>query len=352
MAGTTIIGSGSFLPGNPVTNDQLARVMDTNDDWIKRRTGIEQRHFAAEGQGASDIAIEASLRAIASANLEPKDIDYIVFCTMTPDYVFPGSGGLLGSKLGIPGVPALDIRQQCAAMPFAFQLADGLIASRAASTILIVGAEAHAGFMPWSDWDVLEGKSTADIDPVDYDRATRHRGLSVIFGDGAGALVMRRSEVDGAGHIATEVHSDGALYDKIYIEGGGFRRRPRIDQKMLEEELHIPRMDGRDLFRHAVTKLPAVLSSVCDNNGISIDDIDFFLPHQANERINSHVAKVLKIPLEKVGNNIAKVGNTSAGTIPILFDTMRKQNKIKEGDLLCFLALGAGLHWGATLLRL
>ncbi len=352
MPGITVVGSGSFAPGEPVPNKALMRVMDTNDEWIRRRTGIEQRHFAGEGQGASDLALEAAKRAIDSAGLTPADIDYIIFCTMTPDYLFPGSGGLLGAKLGIHGVPALDIRQQCAAMPFAFQVADGLCMSGAAQNILVVGAEAHAGFMPWDDWDVVLGKKDGDIPADVHERATRHRGLAVIFGDGAGALVMRRTETEGHGLIGSELHTDGDLYDKIYIEGGGFRRRPYWNDDMFSQELHIPSMDGRDLFRHAVTKLPEVVRSLCDKHGVSLDDIDFFLPHQANDRINQHVAKSLKIPPEKVASNIAKYGNTSGATIPILFDEVYREGKVKRGDLLCFIALGAGLHWGASLMRL
>src|SRR6187399_2605563 len=156
--GFEVIGTGHYVPGSPVTNEQLSKVMDTSDDWIFQRSGIRQRHFAGEGQGASDFGLEASNRALESANITAKDIDYIIFATMTPDYVFPGSGAVLGAKLGIPGVPALDIRQQCAAMIFALQLVDGLIKGGVGKTFLVVGAEAHAGFMPWEDWDVVEGK--------------------------------------------------------------------------------------------------------------------------------------------------------------------------------------------------
>src|SRR5262249_39448205 len=181
-----------FAPGKPVTNDMLSRVMDTDDEWVTKRTGIKQRHFAAEGQGISDLAFEAAKRAIENARIDPKEIDYILMGTMTPDYVFPGSGGLLGAKLGIPGVPALDIRQQCVAMPFAFQLADGLVASGAAKTVLVIGGEAHAGFMPWEDWDLLyeEGPKSREPSAKAKERATRHRALAAIFGDGAGALVL------------------------------------------------------------------------------------------------------------------------------------------------------------------
>jgi len=352
MPGITIVGSGSFVPGDPVSNDALSRVMDTNDAWIRQRAGIGFRHFAAENQGASDLAREASHRALASAGLAAEDIDYIVFCTMTPDYIFPGSGGLLGAKLGIVGVPALDIRQQCAAMPFAFQVADGLVASGAAQTVLVVGAEAHAGFMPWRDWDVLYGRSTGTVSKEDYDRATRHRHLAILFGDGAGALILKKSTKPGHGLLGVDVRTDGRLAELIYIEGGGFRRRPYVDPSALEREDHIPRMAGRELFKHAVTKLPRVVRDLCNKTGIKLTDIDWFIAHQANDRINQVVREALDVPPERVPSNIARYGNTSGATIPILTDELLRSNTVREGDLVCFLALGAGLHWGAALMRM
>lgn len=353
MPGITIIGTGRYVPGEPVTNEALSRVMDTSDAWIKQRTGIAQRHFAPDGVGASDLAVEASRRAITQAGLAPADIDYIVFATMTPDFPFPGPGALLGAKLGIPGVPALDIRQQCCAMPFAFQVADGLVATGAATTVLVVGAEAHAGFMPWDDWDVVEGRAPVrEIDPVVRDRATRHRGLAVIFGDGAGALVMRKHPLPGRGLIGVATKSDGRGVKQIYIEAGGFTRRPHLAPSMVEQELHIPRMEGRELFKNAVTKLPEIVRSLCAAHGVTLDEVDWFLAHQANDRINGAVRDALGVPAEKVPSNIARYGNTSGATIPILVDELVQDGKLRPGQLLCFLALGAGLHWGAALMRL
>ena len=354
MPGLTIVGSGHYVPGEPVSNEALSRVMDTSDEWIRQRTGISQRHFAGEGVGASDLAVEAARRALDNAGIAAGEVDYIVFATMTPDYVFPGPGGLLGAKLGIPGVPALDIRQQCAAMPFAFQVADGLAATGAASTILVVGAEAHAGFMPWEDWDVLYGESDAEVDTEARARATRHRGLAILFGDGAGALVLRRhaDAETGAGLIGTLTRSDGRYAKQIYIDGGGFTRRPHWAPWMLDEELHIPRMEGRDLFKNAVTKLPEVVRDLCARHGVALADVDWFLAHQANDRINGAVRDALGLPTAKVPSNIAKYGNTSAATIPILVDEMTRDGRLQPGQLVCFLALGAGLHWGAALMRL
>jgi len=354
VPGITIIGSGRYAPGEPVPNAALSRVMDTNDEWIHQRTGISQRHFAPEGVGASDLATEAAKRAIASAGLVAADIDYIVFATMTPDYLFPGSGGLLGAKLGIPGVPALDIRQQCCAMPFAFQVVDGLVASGAAQTVLVVGAEAHAGFMPWEDWEILHGDGSKGAPPsaIARDRATRHRGLAVLFGDGAGALIMRKHPEPGQGLLGSVVKTDGRQAKHIYIEGGGFRRRPYWSANMFDDEMHIPRMEGRDLFKTAVTRLPEVVREVCAKHDVTLDQVDWFLAHQANDRINGAVRDQLGLPASKVPSNIARYGNTSAGTIPILFDELRESGQVKPGQLLCFLALGSGLHWGAALMRL
>jgi 3-oxoacyl-[acyl-carrier-protein] synthase III len=352
MSGTTIIGSGRYAPGEPVTNAALARVMDTSAEWIRQRTGIEQRHFAPEGIGASDLAVEASKLAIESAGIGVEDIDYILFATMTPDYLFPGSGGLLGAKLGIPGVPAVDIRQQCCAVPFALQIADGLLATGAAKRILFTGAEAHAGFMPWSDWDVLMGSSNATVSPEAWSRATRHRGLAVLFGDGAGALVLERSNEPGRGLIGVEVHSDGRSAKQIYIEGGGFRRRPYWTPEMFERDEHIPSMEGKELFKSAAQRLPRVVRDLCARHEVPLDAVDWFIAHQANDRINAAVLDALGVPAEKVPSNIARYGNTSGATIPILLDELLRESKVKKGQLLCFFALGSGLHWGAALMRL
>src|SRR6185295_9488586 len=205
MQNLTILGSGRHVPGEPVPNEHLARVMDTSAEWIKKRTGIEARHFASPGEGASDLALPACLSALEMAGMKPEDVDYILFNTMTPDYLLPGSGPLLGAKLGIPGVPALDLRQQCAAIPFSLQVAHGLVSTGAARTVLVVGADVHSGFMPWSDWGVLAGERAAE--PADYARATEHRGVSVLFGDGAGALVLGRSERPGSGLLGVNVHT-------------------------------------------------------------------------------------------------------------------------------------------------
>ena len=349
MSGFSLLGTGRHLPGRPYTNHDLARVMDTDDAWITQRTGIKQRHFCPEGQGVSDLAFPAAKLALDAAGLAPEDIDYVLFNTMTPDHVFPGSGPILASKLGCKGVPALDLRTQCAAMIYSLQFADALLRSNQAKRILIVGAEAHAGFMPWTDWDILEG--TTDRRPTEaaLARATHHRGLAVIFGDGAGAFVVGGGGAD-TGVLAVDVHSDGAHVDKLLIPAG-FRTRPFVSQRTVDEDLMIPTMAGRDIFKHAVTKLPASVRTVCARANVKLDQIDWFIAHQANTRINDAVREALGVPAAKVPSNIERYGNTSAATIPILMDEMRRDGRLRPGQLLCFLALGAGIHWGSALVR-
>lgn len=350
MSRLAIVGTGSFVPGRPYTNDDLGRVMDTNDAWVRQRTGIGQRHYAPEGVGAADLAIEASKRALESAKLSPEDLDYILFATMTPDYVLPGSGPVLGAKLGCKGIPALDIRQQCAAMIYGLQLADALFQAGSASRILLVGAEAHAGFMPWRDWDILVGDRNERPSEPDWKRANDHRSLAILFGDGAGAMVLSRDGGEGTGLLAVDLHADGTHAEKLYIPSG-FRTRPFISERTVDEDLWIPRMDGRDIFRHAVTKLPQSVRRVCERAGVRVEDVDLFVAHQANMRINEAVRQALDVPKEKVPSNIERVGNTSAATIPILLDEIVRDGQVEKGMLVCFLALGAGLHWGSALLR-
>ncbi|MCC6877896.1 MAG: ketoacyl-ACP synthase III [Sandaracinaceae bacterium] len=346
MPGITIIGSGRHLPGRAFTNHDLARVMDTSHEWIKPRSGIDERHFAADGEGVSDLALPASRRALEMAGLTPEDIDYIVFGTMTPEYVFPGSGGLLGEKLGIAGVPALDIRQQCAFFPFALQVSDALIAADVAKTILVVGADAHAGFMPW-DWKALEEGTPSD--PEAFAFATEHRQTAVLFGDGAGAVVVRKHPTPGHGLLGTVTHTDGRRSDHIFIPAGGFTRRRYWEAPA---ESQIPAMRGQELFRVAIQRLPQVVIEVCKKVGVTLDQVDWFLAHQANDRINNAVVDALKVPRAKAPSNIARYGNTSDATLPILIDELMREGKLEPGQLICFLALGAGLNWGAALMRL
>lgn len=348
--GFEVIGTGHYVPGKPVTNEDLARVMDTSDEWIFQRSGIRQRHYAPEGVGASDLAYEAAKRALEAARITPAEVDYVLFATMTPDYVFPGSGALLASKLGMDGVPALDLRQQCAAMLFGLQLVDGLIKSGTAKTILFVGAEAHAGFMPWADWDALDPANNRVVTGEERDRATAHRNLAVLFGDGAGALVFRATDRD-AGLRGVDLHTDGRYAKLLHVPGGGFRTRPYWKEEMFRAQEHVPRMDGRELFKFAVTRLPKSARSLLERTGVGIESIDWFLAHQANSRINDHIRDELGVDPSKMPSNIDRFGNTSAATLPILIDEMTRSGSLKRGDLTMMLALGAGLHWGSALVR-
>lgn len=331
-------------------------MMDTSDEWVKQRTGIEQRHFCPEGQGVADLAVEAARVALADAGRAPAELDYIIFNTMTPDHIFPGSGSLLGAALGCHGVPAIDLRMQCAASLFSLQLADGLFRGGAVRNVLLVGAEAQAGFMPWNDWAALEPGGPPPS-AADYERATRHRGFAVIFGDGAGALLLERESAeptDGVGEpglLSLDVHTDGRYVDQLYIPAG-FRTRPYVSHRTVDHEEYIPQMLGREVFKHAITKLPTSVRQACADAGVTIEQIDWFIAHQANDRINDAVRERLRVPAEKVPSNIARYGNTSTATIPILIDEMRRDGRLQPGQLVCVLALGAGLHWGAAVLRI
>ena len=351
MAGFRIIGSGRYLPGEPYTNDMLSRVLDTSDEWIYKRTGIRHRHYCPEGQGPSDLAVPAARNAIEDAGIEPSSIDFILFNTMTPDYLLPGSGAEFAAKLGIPGVPALDMRQQCAAFVYSFQIASAMLTSGAAKRILIVGSEAHAGYMPWHEWDVLDGKTDKPQSQEDRERATRHRGFCIIFGDGAGALLLEATSEGDAGLLSAELHSDGSQIEQLRIPAG-FKERPFINQKVVDEERMFLFMNGKEVFKHAISKVPQAVRAACKKASVSLDDIDWFVAYQANDRINIAIRERMKLAPAKVPSNIKNYGNTSGGTIPILMDEMRRDGRMKAGQLICVFALGAGMHWGAVIIRL
>jgi len=254
---------------------------------------------------------------------------------------------LLGARLGCIGVPALDLRAQCAAMLFSFQLAESLLLSGGARRILVVGAEAHAALMPWS-WDVLEGRR-AKATPEEWERASRHRGWGIIFGDGAGAFIVERSERPGAGLLGVDLHSDGRYARQLCIPTG-FKPESYLTPGNAGDDLLI-HMDGREVFKHAITKLPRSIQAVCENASVPLSSLDWIVAHQANQRINEAVCDRLGLPPEKMPSNIDRYGNTSAATIPILLDEMRRDGRLVPGQLVCVTALGAGFHWGSLLLR-
>jgi 3-oxoacyl-[acyl-carrier-protein] synthase III len=347
---TIAIGSGSALGEHEVTNEDLARVCDTSDAWIRERTGIATRFYADDATSTSDLGVRAAQVALADAGLSPSDIDYVVFATMTPDYYFPGSGVLLQTKLGLGTVPTLDIRQQCTGFIYGLQVSDALIRTGAAKRLLLVGAEVHSGFMPWRDNRAVFGTSSTPPTAEEFEFNTRYRDRTVLFGDAGGALVLTASDEPGRGLLDVVVHSDGHYAEKLYVPSG-FKFRPYVTEQMIREGRHIPEMDGQRVFRMAVAKLPEVVHELLERNGLAVGDISLLLAHQANLRLNEAVQKALGMPDEKVYNNIQRYGNTTAATIPILFDECRRAGRVRSGDLVCFVALGAGFHWGAALMR-
>lgn len=347
-----IIGTGISIPDNVVTNHDLARIMDTTDDWITTRTGVKERRFAAPGVGASDLAVEAVGHALFDADVSPEAVDAVVTATMTPDYLAPGIAGLVQTGAGLGNVAAYDIRQQCSGFLYGLDLADALIASDKADTVAVVGAEVHAGFLPWSEesWETVLGASEV-ISAADYQRNTSFRAWSVLFGDGAGAMILRRGSKEDEGMLATSLHTDGESFELIWVPGVGFKSRPYVSPSDLEEDRHLPRMDGGGLFRKAVRLMPEAAGVVLDKTGLSLDDIDLVVAHQANDRILEGVRRRFRMGPEKVPSNIGAYGNTTAGTLPILYHELRKAGRVPPGTLVCFAAFGAGAHYGAALYR-
>jgi 3-oxoacyl-[acyl-carrier-protein] synthase-3 len=349
-----IAGSGAEIPPNLVTNDALARIMDTNDAWIRERTGVETRYFVDPGVSTTDLAVPAAEQAMRAAGVAAEDIDLVVFATMTPDHFFPGNGGLLQSRLGLRPVPCFDIRQQCSGFLYGLQLADAHIRSGLASRVLLVGAEVHSGFMPWREgaWARLSGRADAPITQEEWNVSTRVRHLTVLFGDAAAAVVVVAHEAaDGRGVIDHLLAADGTDVDKLYVPGVGFRHRPFVDAAQIERGDYIPVMDGRYVFKMATTKMAEVAQEVVRRNGLSLQDVRLVLMHQANRRINEYVQKILGLPDEKIIHNIQKYGNTTAATIPLLWDEAVRTGRVSPGDLILMVGFGAGMTWGATLVR-
>ncbi len=353
MVRAAIIGSGSFVPPNQVTNDMLSRIMDATDEWIRQRSGVETRYYVDEGTATSDLGLAAAAEALKVAAVDKNDLDLIVFATMTPDHYFPGCGGLLQSKLGLKNVPCFDIRQQCAGFLYGMQLVDAHIRAGMAKTVLLVGAETHTGFMPWTqeNYRYLYGKTETPPTPEEYAWNTRFRNVTVLFGD-AGAAVVLKAEEDGRrGIIDSILHTNGNDYDRIYVPGAGFKHRPYVDPEQIKRGDHIPVMNGTYVFRNATNCMASVAREILERNNVKMEDISMVLMHQANKRINERVQKMLGIPESKVIHNIHKYGNTTAATIPLLWDESMRTGRIHEGDLVLMVAFGAGMNWGSLLLR-
>lgn len=353
MVRAVIVGSGSCVPPNQVTNDMLSRIMDTSDEWIRERSGVETRYYVDEGISTSDLAVAAATEAIKSSGVDKDELDLIVFATMTPDYYFPGCGGLLQSKLGLKNIPCFDIRQQCAGFVYGMQLVDAQIRAGMAKTVLLVGAETHTGFMPWTseNYRYLYGRTETPPTPEEYAWNTRFRNLTVLFGDAGAAVVIKAEEDDHRGIMDCILRTNGTDYDRIYVPGAGFRHRPYVDSEQIRRGDHIPVMNGTYVFRHATNCMAGVAKELLERNQLGLEDISLFLMHQANKRINERVQKVLGIPDEKIVHNIHKYGNTTAATIPLLWDESVRAGRIKRGDLVMMVAFGAGMNWGALLLR-
>lgn len=352
-AHTRVFGTGFVTGEILVPNENMAKICETSDAWIRERSGIEQRYFVEDGTSTSDLGTRAAQKALADAGLTANDIDYVVAATMTPDYYFPGIGSQIQAKLGMTTVPALDIRQQCSGFVYGLQVCDALLRAGAAKRLLFIGAEVHSGFMPFSKqaWQVAFGRDPGPIPKEEVDWNSKFRHLVVLFGDAAGAMVLGPSEDPQRGVLGFSLHSDGKNVESLYVPSAGFAYRPYVDPAHILEGRHVPYMDGRMVFKTAVTRMPEVVHEVCAKVGVTLDDVSLVIPHQANLRISEAMQKALKLPDSRIYNNIQKYGNTTAATIPIAYHECRKAGRIKQGDLVCFVGLGAGFHWGAALMR-
>ncbi|TWJ06987.1 beta-ketoacyl-ACP synthase III [Altererythrobacter ishigakiensis] len=322
MKRAVIRGSGSALPAQVVTNADLAERVDTTDEWIIERTGIRQRYIAGEDETTSTLAIDAARAALDDAGIDASDIDLIVLATATPDNTFPATATKVQHALGCNGGIAFDVAAVCSGFLYALTTADSMMRTGLASRALVIGAETFSRILDWED-----------------------RTTCVLFGDGAGAVVLEAVDAEdaaGAGVLASRLHADGAQHDLLYVDGG-----PSSTQTVG----HL-RMKGREVFRHAVVNLADVLGEVLEEEGISSSDIDWVVPHQANKRILDATAKKLGIPGEKVVVTVDQHANTSAASVPLAFDVARKDGRIKSGDLVMFEAMGGGFTWGACLARM
>ncbi|MDX1632319.1 MAG: 3-oxoacyl-[acyl-carrier-protein] synthase III C-terminal domain-containing protein [Thermoanaerobaculia bacterium] len=349
-----LAGTGVAVPPLVVDNHALARVMDTSDEWIRERSGIVTRHFVEAGVGSADLGAEATKSALDDAGMEPDELDYVVCATMTPDHYFPGSGTLIQERLEIDPLPALDIRQQCAGFAYGLQVVDALIRGGIARNVVLVGTDVHTALMPFSDrsWRVLLGEEEGPLPEEELEHNNRFRHLVVLFGDAAGAMVFRAgSGDDGRGILGHRLYGEGGEKEILFVPGVGSRRRPYVSQEILEEAAMVPVMDGRAVFKHAVSRMPEVTVEVLEERGLGVEDLDLVVMHQANLRINEAARRRLGLPEERVHNNIQEYGNTTSATLPLCFHEAREAGKAAEGSLVAFAALGAGLHWGAVLMR-
>ena len=322
MIRSVVQGCGSYLPERVVTNEELSKTMDTTDEWIRQRTGICQRHIAADGEFTSHLAIKASQRALDHAGIKASDLDLIVLATATPDQTFPATATRVQAALGMTRGAAFDVQAVCAGFVYGVSVADSLIKSGLASTALVIGAETFSRILDWDD-----------------------RGTCVLFGDGAGAIVLKGEQGAGTpadrGILANALHSDGRHHDILYVDGGPSSTRTT----------GLLRMEGKEVFKHAVVNMAAVVGEVLEKAGLEAKDIDWLVPHQANKRIIDGTGRKLGLPPERVVVTVDKHANTSAASIPLALDVAVKDGRIKKGDLLLLEGIGGGLSWGASLVR-
>ncbi len=335
MTRTAILGMGDFVPDKIVTNNDLAELMDTSDEWIQQRTGIQERHyvdFEKEPMGASDLGVRAAENALKQAGVSKDEVDLIIYATLSPDKFFPGDAVLVQAKLDIPaGVPALDIRNQCSGFLYGLSIADAFIRCGTYQRVLLIGSEVHSTGLEF---------------------ATRGRDVTVIFGDGAAAAVLGPTEEEGKGLLSINIHADGRFADELHCPFPGSRTMPRITEENIRNGDHYPQMNGRNVFKHAVVRMPEAIVEALESEGLTPQDIDLLVPHQANLRISEMVQRRLDLPAEKLVSNIQHYGNTTAASIPLALNQAREQGRAKEGDLICLAAFGAGFTWGAALIRL
>ena len=328
---TIISGIGRYVPPRVVTNFDLEKLMDTSDEWIRQRSGIVERHHVDPGVGTSDLAYEASLRAIANAGIDKAEIDLIIAATLSPDHYFPGIGVMVQAKLGLAPIGAIDLRNQCSGFIYALSVADQYIRTGASKKILLVAAEVQSTNLDYSD---------------------SGRDMAVLFGDGAAALILQANGQDnGRGVLSTHLFADGRHVSDLWLEKPSCLDKPCVTEELLRARKFFPYMDGKNVFKNASEKMPAAVRAALEHNGLKVEDISLLIPHQANDRISQMVAHSLKIPLDKVVRNIHKYGNTTAASIPIALSEAVDEGRVKPGDLIVLTAFGSGYTWASAALR-
>jgi 3-oxoacyl-[acyl-carrier-protein] synthase-3 len=330
MPRAAIAAIGTCVPDRVVTNEELTRYMETSDEWITQRTGIKQRHWVRDGQEGSDLALEATKRALDQAGWKASDIEAIIYATLSPDHMFPGDGCFLNAKLGLPGVPALDIRNQCSGYVYGLSVADAWIRTGQYRRILLVGAEIHS---------------------TGLDISSRGRDVSVIFGDGAAATLLEATDDPGRGVLSTHLHADGRYARELWTDKPGSMYRPRMNKADMDGTDIFPKMEGQKVFKHAIVKMPEVVKEALTKNGLSTREIKVLIPHQANLRISEMVQRSLELRDDQVFNNIQKYGNTTAASIPLALSEAVPARGVQRGDLVALCAFGAGFTWAGALVR-